>query len=153
MKLTFSQPKIVDRFTFKDLTPILQKQFELVGDAVLGESNPQEIFAQCEPEERVWELYNVVDEQGNVLFDAWVLGVDDGCLFEYGTLNDTSFALIQSSFADTLEEGEDSEERAKWVEALDEAYNEASHFDDEEDAWGEYWEEFSRKLDEEESNN
>lgn len=148
MKLTFSQPKIVDRFTFKDLTPVLQKQFELVGDAVLGESNPQEIFAQCEPEERVWELYNVVDEKGTVLFDAWVLGIDDGCLFEYATLNDTNFALIQSSFSDTLEEGEDYEERAKWIEALDEAYGEAPHFDDQEDAWGKYWEEFSRKLEE-----
>lgn len=149
MKLTFSQPQIIDRFSFKNLTSVLQKQFELVGEALLGESDPQAIFAQCEPDERIWELYNVVDLQGNILFDAWVLGADDGCLFEYSTLNDTNFVLVHSFFQDTLEEGEDSEERAKWVKALDEAYGEAPHFDDQDGTWGKYWEEFYRRLGEE----
>jgi hypothetical protein len=73
-------------------------------------------------------------------------GLRPGSVFEHGTDSDIGISLVQTDYADTLEEGDDTESREELVEALNDAYSEASHFDDEPDAWDAYWEEFNRKA-------
>lgn len=145
MKLLFSEPQIIDRFTFKNLTPIVQQQLEIVGEIIMDESDPAKIFAQCEAEKRIWELYNVVDSHETPLFDAWVLGKESGYLFEYASIKETPFVLVNASFRDTREEGEDYEESRKWITALNKAFRDAPHLDDQAGAKEKYWADFARK--------
>lgn len=145
--LRFSAPRVIDRFTLGQLSETQQRQFTIAGQEALGATDAASIFSHCEPEEMIWELFVVEDaETGKPLYDAWVLGTDSGSVFDHGTDSDIGISLIQTDYADTLEEGDDTESRAELVEALNDAYCEASHFDDEPGAWDAYWEEFNQKA-------
>ena len=148
MKLEFSSPKVVDRFSFEELSSVEQQQFVIAAANALGLSEPGAIFESCESEDRIWELYTAKDaDTGTSCYQVWILGIDAGTVFESGTGAETFIEFLGDGFRDTVEPGDDSDARAEIVEALDDAYGDASHFDDEPGAWDNYWEAFNRKKD------
>lgn len=64
---------------------------------------------------------------------------------DYSWRANTRFELVQSTYRDTVRFGSDSTQRGEVVDALNEAYSEAPHFDDDPDAWDTYWDEFRAK--------